>query len=590
MQLINAILDNMQVKDIMKNKILKVSKTDSPNDIIKRMKESEVDCVVITDNDERKNNTEFLIDFIDLINIIHENISLDKFLENNKFTELETIKTDDTVGKVISLFIKGYNKIIPVYDDNNIRGIICPKDMIIFYNNLLNKTQGLFVNILDNIHDAICVVNKDLNVLVWNKSAENLYKIEKENIFNRNIKEIFPSALLPRVLEEGNTYENIFNSPREGCYNIISAKPLLDNDEIIGGVSCDKDISELIRISELLNKTQLNLQVLEDQVSNLNESRFAFSKIIGNDKKFREIIEFSKNISKSTINVLITGESGTGKEVFARAIHMESGRKGYFVPINCSAIPGELMESELFGYKGGAFTGSSREGKAGKFELAHKGTIFLDEIGDMPLNMQPKILRVIEDGIITRIGSENSVKIDVRIIAATNKDLRKLMNEGLFRKDLYYRLNSVIIDLPPLRKRKLDVPLLANEFIKEFCISYGTNIIELPQDTMEILINHEWEGNIRELRNLIERIVILSKHNKFDISYLPNDLTAQNWDILSTLRQNSTGLNDKMNNKEKELILNALNNSNYNKKKAAEFLNIPRSTLYFKMKKHNIEA
>lgn len=589
MQLVNAILNNIQVKNIMRNEVVKMNKIDNLNDIIKKIKESEVDYIVIVDNKGKENNFEFLLDFNDIIEILYKNISLDFFIDSNNFTKIDNIKVDDKASKIFNLFTKGYNKIIPVYDNLKIKGIIHPNDMINFYRSLLNKTQDLFINILDNIHDAICVVDRDSNVLVWNKSAENLYKINKENIFNKNIKEIFPNALLPKIIEEGNSYENIFNSPRESCYNIISAKPLVYNDEIIGAVSCDKDISELIRISELLSKTQMNLQTLENQVLNINESKFAFSKIIGNDKNFREIIEFSKNISKSTINVLVTGESGTGKEVFARAIHCESGRKGYFIPINCSAIPEELIESELFGYKGGAFTGSSREGKAGKFELAHNGTIFLDEIGDMPLNMQPKILRVIEDGIITRIGSENSIKIDVRIIAATNSDLRKLIDKGLFRKDLYYRLNSVIIELPPLRERKLDIPLLVNEFIKEFCIYYGTNIIKLPQEAYKILMEHEWEGNIRELRNFIERIVILSKHNKFSVSELLNDISSKSWDMQSTLQQNTSDLNEKISNKEKELILKALNNSNYNKKKAAEILNIPRSTLYFKMKKHNIE-
>lgn len=588
MELINTIIDTIKAENIMDNDILKACKVHNVYNLIKLMKHSKTSTIIIIDNDIQENNREFILTSDDIVNIIYEDISVENYLKRKAITEYKSVKKGDSIGKVINLVWEGYDKIIPVCSDSRIVGLIHPKDIIYFYNKLLSKTQNLFYKILDNIHDAICVVNKESNVLIWNKSAENLYKINKEKIFNRKIQEIFPSALLPRVLADGNSYENIFNSPREGCYNIISAKPLIDSEGIIGAVSCDKDVSELIKMSELLNKTQSNLKVLENEVSNLNESRFAFSQIISNDEDFNKIIEFSKRISKSTINVLITGESGTGKEVFARAIHIESGRKGYFVPINCSAIPTELMESELFGYKGGAFTGSSREGRTGKFELAHNGTIFLDEIGDMPINMQPKILRVIEDGIITRVGSESSIKIDVRIIAATNKNLRNLMDNGLFRKDLYYRLNSVLIELPPLRKRKKDIPLLIDKFIKDFCIAYGTNIIEIPSKVLNILVEHDWEGNIRELKNLIERIVILSKHNKFDIRYLPNDLINLNQNNPLVITKNDIDLNQIMNNKEKEIILEALKDNNNNKRKTAEALNIPRSTLYFKMNKYDI--
>ncbi len=589
MELINTIIDNVKAKHIMDNKIIKVCKVHNIFNVLKLMKEHKVNTIVVIDYNTSNDIKDFTLTSEDMISIVIEGISLEEYICRNSNSLYKSICIEDSVSKVMDLVKEGYSKVIPVYENNRIKGIINPKDVAIFLNNLLLKANDLFTKILDNIHDAICVVDKEANVLIWNKSAENLYKISKEEIYCKKIQEVFPSALLPKVVAEGNSYENIFNSPREGCYNIISAKPLIDNEQVIGAVSCDKDITELIRMAELLNKTQSNLQVLESEVSSLNESRFAFSQIISNNNEFNEIIEFSKNISKSTINVLITGESGTGKEVFARAIHIESGRKGYFVPINCSAIPNELMESELFGYKGGAFTGSSREGRAGKFELAHNGTIFLDEIGDMPISMQPKILRVIEDGIITRVGSENSTKIDVRIIAATNKNLRKLMDEGLFRKDLYYRLNSILIELPPLRERKEDISLLVNKFIKDFCISYGTNIIEIPLDVMNILINHHWEGNIRELKNLIERIVILSKHSKFDMSYLPSDIMRNHQKNNSLHTKDNIDLSETVNNKERELILKALKIANNNKRKAAEILNIPRSTLYFKMNKYGIE-
>lgn len=445
--------------------------------------------------------------------------------------------------------------------------------------------------ILDNINDAICVVDKDCITRFWNKRAEKLYGVTREQLLGKRITHFFPTALLPKVLKEGRPYENVYNSPRENSHNIITAKPLYNGSELIGAISCDRDISELIRLTTLLDKTKLGLKVLEEEVTALNENRFSFDQIVGSNINFIEIINLCKKVSKSKINVLITGESGTGKEVFARAIHIESRRKGLFVPINCSAIPEELMESELFGYEGGAFTGALRKGRPGKFELANDGTLFLDEIGDMPLSMQPKILRVLEDGMVTRVGGSKSIKVDVRIVAATNKDLKKMMYDGYFRKDLYYRLNSILIKLPPLRERREDIPQLINKFIKQFCITYRSNIPEIPSEVMNVLTNYDWEGNIRELKNIIERIVILVKNNnarKIDMNFLPRSI-IENSTIKTEDKNETLDLNKIIENAEKKAIIEAMEFSNGNKAKAAKLLNIPRSTLYFKLSKYDME-
>jgi transcriptional regulator with PAS, ATPase and Fis domain len=289
--------------------------------------------------------------------------------------------------------------------------------------------------------------------------------------------------------------------------------------------------------------------------------------------------------------VLINSESGTGKELFARAIHMESGRSGYFVPINCSAIPHELIESELFGYSAGAFTGALKSGKIGKIELAHNGTLFLDEIGDMPLSMQPKILRVLENGEMTRIGSDKTVKANIRVIAATNKNLSEMVEAGQFRKDLYYRLNSVVIHLPPLRERRDDIPMLVNRFVESYCMEYGLNILGVTPEVMDIFINHTWEGNIRELKNVIERIVVLARNTRTDVidtSFLPQDL-LRNKKIDTGFKQDAVyGLSSILENAEREAIINAMRAARNNKAQAAKLLNIPRSTLYFKLEKYNL--
>ncbi len=446
--------------------------------------------------------------------------------------------------------------------------------------------------ILDSINDAICVVDGNCITRYWNNAAEKLYQIDRDKIMNKHIKEFFPNSLLPRIIKERKAYDNIYNSPREGCYNVISASPLYIDNRLVGGISLDRDATEFIKTSELLVKAQSNLNVLEHEISIINKNRYAFSQILGNNRYFRDSIRLARDISKSNINVLITSESGTGKELFARAIHMESGRDGYFVPINCSAIPNELIESELFGYSAGAFTGALKSGKIGKIELANNGTLFLDEIGDMPLSMQPKILRVLENGEMARIGSEKTIKANIRVIAATHKDLSEMVEAGLFRKDLYYRLNSVVINLPPLRERKDDIPLLVNRFVEDYCMEYGINILGITPEVMDIFINHNWEGNIRELKNVIERIVVLARNNNtdvIDVSFLPQNLN-KNKKVLSIPKQdNLFDLNNILENAEREAIISVMRIARNNKAHAAKLLNIPRSTLYFKLKKYNLE-
>lgn len=445
--------------------------------------------------------------------------------------------------------------------------------------------------ILDSINDAICIVDKECITKYWNRAAEKMYQIERDRIINRHIKEFFPNSLLPRIIREERAYENIYNSPRANCYNVISAWPLYKDGALIGGLSLDRDVTEFIKTSELLMKTQSNLRVLEQEISVISKNRFSFAQILGSNKKFREKIDLARDMAKSNINVLITGESGTGKELFARAIHVESGREGYFVPINCSAIPNSLIESELFGYSGGAFTGALKSGKPGKIELAHRGTLFLDEIGDMPLNMQPKILRVLEDGEMTRVGGENPIKVSIRVIAATNRDLSKMVEEGLFRKDLYYRLNSVIINLPPLRERKDDIPMLVNRFVENCCMEYGVNMPGLTPEVMDVFTEYGWGGNVRELKNVIERIIVLTKNSKADIidlSYLPEDIRGEKRP--GGIKYSSVyDLGVVTAAAETEAIINAMKAAGNNKANAAKLLNIPRSTLYFKLKKYNLE-
>lgn len=459
---------------------------------------------------------------------------------------------------------------------------------------ILEEHDKELETILDSINDAITIVDKYGITKYWNTAGEKMYGINRQDIIGKHIKEFFPSSLLPRIIRDEKSYDNIYNSPRENSFNIISASPLYCDGKLVGGLSLDRDVTEHIKTTELLSKTRSNLDVLQQQITAINKNRSCFSMILGNSQKFRDAVNLARDVARSNINVLVYGESGTGKELFARAIHEESGREGLYVPINCSAIPNELIESELFGYAAGAFTGALKEGRTGKIELAHKGTLFLDEIGDMPLHMQPKILRVLEDGEVSKIGSEKNIKVNIRVIAATNRNLDEMVEKGTFRKDLYYRLNSVMINLPPLSERRDDIPLLTNRFVQDYCMEYGLNILNISPQVMDAFIQHDWEGNVRELENVIERMVVISKNNKLsslDISSLPDNiaLRKENAKRASDENINPYDLNLIISNAERNAIMNAMKMAENNKSIAAKILNIPRSTLYFKLNKYGLE-
>lgn len=444
--------------------------------------------------------------------------------------------------------------------------------------------------ILGNLHEAVCVINTSGIVTFWNTSSEKLYDIKAKEIVGSHIEKFFPNALLLKVLREGKTFENLKHKPKDESDVIISAIPLIYEGEIIGAVSTDRDLNEITNLYMELDREKTKVEILKQQMKEITQDKYFLGKIIGKSKALVDAMTIAKQVAKTDASVLITGESGTGKEVFARAIHQESDRKGDFIPVNCSAIPSNLLESELFGYVEGAFTGAYKKGRPGKFELANGGTLFLDEIGDMPLLMQAKLLRVLQDGIVYRIGSGKPIKVDARIIAATNKELQQLMEEGKFREDLYYRLNVVSIQIPPLRERREDIPELINDFIEEFSKKNNKGKIDISPDAMKILSDYQWRGNIRELKNTIERLVILSKDNIIESDDIPAEIiSSRNISPFINLdRDNSFDLKKAVEEFEKNIILDALTTVKGNKAQAAELLNIKRTTLYYKLDLYNL--
>ncbi len=316
------------------------------------------------------------------------------------------------------------------------------------------------------------------------------------------------------------------------------------------------------------------------------DEKFGMSGIIGNSTKMQKILNIVNQISGTSATVLITGESGTGKELISKIIHNNSPRRNNsLVILNAAAIPENLLESELFGHEKGAFTGALYQRK-GKFEYAHHGTLFLDEIGDMPLSTQVKLLRVIEDGVITRVGSNESVEVDVRLIAATNQDLEKLIKEGKFREDLYFRLNVVSIKLPPLRERKEDVPLLIDAFLHEFSRTHNKGISYISSEARKILCNYAWPGNVRELKNCIESMIVVGMKNTLDVEDMPEHI-LQRSEKDPAFHGLVSGIT--IEEAERELIKNTLATVGGNREEAAKMLGIGERTLYRKLDRYGLK-
>lgn len=384
--------------------------------------------------------------------------------------------------------------------------------------------------------------------------------------FVKKLKDKFPITEVILLTAYGNISDGV-QAIKNGAFDYITKGD--DNSKIVP------------LLYSALNKVELNKRIrrLEKQLGLIH----SFSNITGNSKSIQQAIELARKVSQTDVTVLLTGETGTGKEVFAQAIHSESKRRNKnFVAINCSAFSKDLLESEMFGHKAGSFTGAVRDQK-GIFEEAHEGTIFLDEIGEMPMPLQSKLLRVIESGEYIKIGETKSRTVNVRIIAATNRDLKAEIEKENFREDLYYRISAFQIPLPPLRERINDIELLAMHFLQVFAAKTNKPIPSISKDYLNALQHHTWNGNIRELKNIVERSVILSSDTTLDITSLPTELQTNKQQI--TGKQLSAF---DLASAEKIHIQKVLNYTNGNKTEAAKLLNIALTTLYRKIEEYRL--
>lgn len=586
------VLKEILVKDVMDDDFL-IAYEDSPLIEIKEKLIRNYKKEIFVYNKDK--NMQGIITMKDISNFVKEK----KPNMNKKYAidiatkGVITISEDSDLLICRNIMLKNHVGRLAVLKDDKIVGVIRQEHIRDFYYMKVEEISEIVKTAINYIHEAVCIIDNKGTVIVWNDNAEKLYDLPKEKILGRPLDEFFPNAIDMEVLRTKKIIENRYHEPREGTHIVISAAPITLNGKFLGVVSTDKDVSEMKEISNKLKEATEKVNFLKNELEKISNREKGF--VIGKSKTIQQKIEIAELAAKSNAPILILGESGTGKEVFAKYIHKISGLEGEFIPVNCSAIPKELFESEFFGYEEGAFTGARKKGKAGYFELGNKGTLFLDEIGDLPLEMQSKLLRALQENTIRRLGSEQDTRINVRIISATNRDLEELVQKKKFRMDLYYRLNVINIEIPPLRERKEDIILFIKFFLEELNKEYSKQIKGIDTDAINILTSYKWKGNVRELRNVMEQMVVLCRKDFITKDMIPeyiiHDIERnEDMDILDKLNIDEIGLREQLSQYEKYLINKALEESKGNIVKAACILKIPRSTLHYKLDSYGINV
>ncbi|MGF9978129.1 sigma-54 interaction domain-containing protein [Viridibacillus arvi] len=460
------------------------------------------------------------------------------------------------------------------------------------------KANIFFDTILNTIDESCTVIDENQNILYWTKGAEELFTLKERDVLGRPITDFFLAEHLEILnsLQKGTSIQHAQHQPREDLVVRINSNPVIWRDTIIGAVVSEENITNQIRLNNELYETSEKLFSLEEEVRKVKNADNPFTYIKGNSPTLKKTLERVKKAATTHANILINGESGVGKELFAKAIHtIREDDKAPFIAINCGAIPPGLFESEIFGYEKGAFSGADQKGKKGKVELAKGGTLFLDEIGEMPLDMQVKILRLLQEKKFYPVGGTKEIEVDFHVVAATNRDLMELIKEGKFREDLYYRLNVVNIKIPALRERISDIIELTHYFLYEISIKYNRPVHGISQDILQNLMGYSWPGNIRELKNVVERLVVFSDNGIIKSEDLPIELhvpshTNSKKEESDSLKQfDSLPLNLQLQEYEKDILLKELHKADGNKNTCAKNLGITRATLYNRLNKLGIK-
>lgn len=459
-----------------------------------------------------------------------------------------------------------------------------------------NGPQGLedllqFVDflrlVLDNVYSGIIVCDEHCHIIFMNKVYGELLKTDPKEAVGKHIKEYFPSSRLSQVMATGIPELGQRCALKIDTVLLVNRLPLKHNGKVVGIIlqTVFRDYKDFTDLVKKLNLLERKVRQQEIALGTIFAPKYTFNSIIGESKAIKEVKLLAQKFAMTDSPILILGPTGTGKELFAHAVHGASNRNlGPFVCLNCAAVPKDLLESELFGYEEGAFTGAKKGGKPGLIELANGGTLYLDEIGELPLNAQAKLLRVIENKGLIKLGGVKSCEVDFRLIAATNRDLQEMIRRGGFRQDLFYRLNTMILTIPPLSKRPEDIPILISHFLN----TAGRPECRISNEALAALANSEWPGNIRELKNVIDRALSLTERDDIHLEHLPLEVLEPSFKSNNLSGILDSSLAQKIANFEKTLLINAVKTTKGNMSKTAQLLGISRSALYEKFHKYNL--
>jgi transcriptional regulator with PAS, ATPase and Fis domain len=444
-------------------------------------------------------------------------------------------------------------------------------------------------DVLDTNEMTALIVSKDGTVTFINKTYLYILGKTEEEVLGKNIGDITPQSRTLTVIKTGKAIIG-YNWSINGYQMIACSVPLIQNGEIVGCFAYSL-FMDILDARDLVDNLTNELNMYRDEVRNLHSARYTCGDLIGQADNILQVKLLAQQAAlHPSITVLINGESGTGKELFAQAIHSSSSRSRMpFIRVNCAAIPENLLESELFGYVEGAFTGARKGGSPGKFELAHGGTIFLDEIGEMSMAMQSKLLVFLQEREFERVGSNKPVRVNVRVIAATNRNLAEMISQQKFREDLFYRLNVMALEIPPLRERVEDLPLLIDNFIPQLNIDLKTNVTGMSEEALELLSKYNWPGNVRELINVLQRAILMADMGDY------RTITTKQFGFMKikpgedNLASSST-LKSLVKDYEKQILVQVLAETNQNKTKTAEILDIDISSLYKKLKQYGLNT
>ncbi len=458
-----------------------------------------------------------------------------------------------------------------------------------------------FEEVFWHVPDAVVVVDRQGTICYVNHAYTRIANLSAELAIGRHLQDVAPSAHTLRVLRTGEPIlHDSYYSDDFGVGLVLSATPIFRDGELAGVVTVFRTSKEMLDVYAAYRRANGLVDYYQKLLHSEQERADSFKAVIGHDRTLASLVSASAKVAQTDATVLIMGENGVGKDILAHAIHKASARAGQpFIIVNCAAIPDALVESELFGYEGGTFTGAARGGRPGKFELAHGGTIFLDEVGDMSPTMQAKVLRVLEQKEIQKIGSNRATPVDVRVLAASNRELPRMVREGHFREDLLYRLNVFPLTIPPLRERKSDIPELAQFFLARCTVSRGRPLMIDPE-SFEALERHDWPGNIRQLRNAVERAVILCdgdlllpEHFGLPERERPGPTApapAPIQPIDQAVSSDDDGLKDRIRGLERKAYEDALSRTGGNKSQAMKHLGVSRRTFYRRLREFDDAA